>query len=726
MRVRHQCRTRRKLVAGLSRLKPRAVPRIRVLVVVLATIVPLVFAAAIPAAASREARSRVVVTLAGGEGRAGAPAAVRALIGSNSRALGQGLVATTANAGEISALRRLDDVVAVEPDATFRSFAIPNDPCYVTPSGCAGQQAWHVDAMHLPGAWDLGKGAGATIAVIDGGIDEGYADLAGKLAVPEIDEIGAGAPGDPSDHGTSVASLAAAQTNNGVGLPGAGWNATLISYRVLTGTSPGGPYAGSLSAVVAAIMNATDRGADVINLSLGGPDSTALRTAIDYALTRGVIVVAAAGNDGASTRVYPAAYDNVIAVGSIGPTGARSSFSNFGPWVDVYAPGEGIIAPGVRNAGGTERILSLDGTSFSSALVSGVAALLDARTPSLDSAAVSKIFVNSGSGIPGVAAPAVDAEQALRFRVPFGSIDAYQQVPSGALVAGWALDPDTTAPIAVDIYIDGTRIRAGANVDRVDLAGFGMGTGHGFSVVVPTTRGGHTACVWMVNDGRGAVNISLGCRTISVPSADVPFGAFDVLRRAPGGVHVAGWAIDPTTPVPVAIDVRVNGSGLTQTSASDPRPDVGSAYPGFGPTRGFGAGLTVPAAAGLDTVCAWAWDVPIPGTNIQLGCKVLAVSNDPFGSVDLVTRVAGNLRVAGWALDPDVAASTDVHVYIDGVPTVVPANVTRTDIAAAYPDYGGVHGFDRTITVGDGAHQLCIAAANQGAGTSQWLGCRQV
>jgi hypothetical protein len=514
-------------------------------------------------------------------------------------------------------------------------------------------------------------------------------------------------------------------TNNGIGIPGTGWNARVVSYRVLVGTSPSGPYSGSLSAVTAAIEDAISRGVNVINLSLGGPDTTALQTAVNDALSHGVIVVAAAGNDGTAAASYPAAYPGVVAVGALDPTMTRASYSNYGSYVDVYAPGTNIVAPGARSPGGAQRMLVESGTSFSSALVSGVAALLDAQHPELDSAAIATILRNTGTPIAGSTAPAVDAGEALRYSVPVGSLDVAAQTPAGITIAGWTIDPDTTAPIDVDIYVDGARTRVHADAQRSDLASLGYGTAHGFAFNAPASRGAHSVCVWMVNDGARSPSISLGCRSIGILSVTVPFGSFDALTRVPGGVQAAGWAIDPNTTDPVALDAWLNNAALTRTSTGTPRADVAAVYPGYGPTPGFG-GTTIPAAAGSNTVCVWAWDVPMPGVNIQLGCRTIVVSNNPTGAVDAVARVSGGIFIAGWALDPDVAASVDVHVYVDGTPTVLHTGVVRNDVAAVYPAYGALHGFGQVLPASTAPHQVCIAAINQGAGSNVWLTCRQV
>jgi hypothetical protein len=652
---------------------------------------------------------------------------VRSILGADTRSIGRGVVAGRASAAEVQSLRALNSVEAVEPDLTYTSAGVPNDPCYSDASRCGGLLAWQVDAMRLPAAWDLSKGAGATIAIIDGGVDEGYADLAGKLAAPEVDIVGAQAPGDPSDHATAIAALAAGNTDNGIGIPGVGWDAKLLSYRVLTSPSPGQAYSGRLSDIVNAIDQATDAGATVINLSITGPDSDALHTAISYAIGHGVAVVGAAGNEATSVPAYPAGYDGVISVGALDHGENRADFSNFGPSVDVFAPGDAIIAPGARDARGAERLLSVTGTSFSAALVSGAVALLEARTPGLSSAALSSILRASGPMVPAQTAPAVDTEQALRYRGALGFLDLFQVTPGGATMQGWTIDPDTTAPISVDISVDGVVTRIVANADRPDLAGFGLGTRHGFSSSMQLPRGTHTACAWGINDGRGGPNMLLGCRSLYVPSADLPYGSFDQVRRVPGGLRAEGWAIDPSTAAPAALDIWVNGVGPTRALATDARPDVAAVYPGFGPTRGFGSSVTAPAIAGNDAVCVWALDAPAPGINIQLGCRTIFVSNDPFGSLDIVARTPGGVRVVGWTIDPDVASPVDAIISIDGVVVAAsPAQVARPDLLPYFPEWGAGHGFDQTFAAGESPHMICVTARSEGPGNDVSLGCRQI
>ena len=214
--------------------------------------------------------------------------------------------------------------------------------------------------------------AAVTIAIVDSGVDLGHPDLAGKL-VPGTDIVNNdNDPQDDNGHGTHVAGIAAAMTNNLVGVAGVSWGARIMPVKVLDAL--GG---GSTSNVAAGIVWAADHNADVINLSLGCgilscPDPpVTLGNAIEYAYGKGITLVAAAGNLGTSFVYYPARFPHVIAVAATDQLDTHWTLSNFGPEVDVSAPGVQIYS---TYRGNIYRYL--DGTSMSSAFVSGLAAIL--------------------------------------------------------------------------------------------------------------------------------------------------------------------------------------------------------------------------------------------------------------------------------------------------------------------------------------------------------------
>ncbi len=212
--------------------------------------------------------------------------------------------------------------------------------------------------------------------------------------------------------------------------------------------------------------------------------------------------------------------------------------------------------------------------------------------------------------------------------------------------------------------------------------------------------------------------------TIAAPPPTNPFGSLDVAVRVPGGIHVAGWAMDPETSESIPVHVYVGSVG-TALTANLGRADVGAAYPGMGSAHGFDAVLGAPP--GLQNVCAYAINVG-RGTNTLIACRQIAVQSNPFGSLDIVARRPGGEDVAGWVIDPDTTASIDVHVYVDGrIALGVRADASRGDVANAYPGYGAAHGFSFRLDLEAGHHTVCVFGINAVQGdTNPLIGCRDV
>lgn len=334
--------------------------------------------------------------------RPGTPSAVRGLLAQKHgglalerrSALGYDVLALPAG----GSAKALSEALAREPGVLW---AEPNGFCYA--SACVdcpqdrmlrplddalaqtGNQ-WGVFRTGLPWLWRQGGGGAASvkIAIIDSGIDafgSPHPDLAANVLATGFDFVGGDA--DPTDtgpfagHGTHVAGIAAAAADTG-GIAGAGYACKLLIVRVLDCTAAEG-CPGTFDAVAEGIRYAADQGARVINLSLGSRDSSrALRVAVQYAIARGAIVVAAAGNDSAATLSYPAAYPEVIAVGASDSLDLVPAFSNSGPGLDLVAPGTRIWSawpgPSYRRA---------NGTSMAAPLVAGVAAVIASRNPAI-------------------------------------------------------------------------------------------------------------------------------------------------------------------------------------------------------------------------------------------------------------------------------------------------------------------------------------------------------
>lgn len=353
------------------------------------------------------------LTRAGYELRPGAEAA---------GAIGVVVPAETDPARLAAAIAALGLAQAIEPDGPVQAAIVPNDLGYE-------RQVDYLETIRVPDAWDRVTGDGSTvIAIVDSGLDYNHREFRDRIATNEADPLGNGrdddrngciddiagcnfvspqsadpscnythaAPNwrawDDAGHGTVVAGIAAAAGDDGLGIAGVTWNARLLPVKVLDCTA-----VGRISTAAAGIRYAADRGADVINISLGtSSNSPVLRAAVEHAQRSGALIVASAGNvPGVVT--YPGAYPGVIAVGASGADiGAgldytrRAPFSGSGATVDLIAPGLMIAGPlplalcGARGwqceDGAYTRV---SGSSFAAALVTGAAALLRAHEPTL-------------------------------------------------------------------------------------------------------------------------------------------------------------------------------------------------------------------------------------------------------------------------------------------------------------------------------------------------------
>ncbi|MBD2437707.1 S8 family peptidase [Nostoc sp. FACHB-110] len=245
----------------------------------------------------------------------------------------------------------------------------PNDPYY--------SKQWNLHKISAEGAWSQTKGNGITVAVIDTGITQ-VRDLKETKFVQGYDFVNDREQAtDDNGHGTHVAGTVAQATNNQYGVAGIAYEATLMPLKVLN--EYGG---GTVADIAEAIKFAADKGADVINMSLGGGgESQLMKDAVDYAHRKGVVIIAAAGNESANGASYPARYPHVIGVSSFGPDGEKAEYSNYGAGVDISAPGgseAGKILQETIDENGQSTFLGLQGTSMASPHVAGVAALIKA------------------------------------------------------------------------------------------------------------------------------------------------------------------------------------------------------------------------------------------------------------------------------------------------------------------------------------------------------------
>jgi serine protease len=337
----------------------------------------------------------------------------------------------------VAELRADPRVTSATPDRVRRTSQLPDDTH-------VGNQRAHLEAIRVPQAWDTSIGSRyLNVAVLDTGVDLDHPDLARKL-VAGLDVVnGDSVADDDHGHGTAVAGVAAARTDNALGVAGIAWRSTIMPVKVLKNDG-----SGTDSDIVAGIVWAVDNGADVVNLSLGGPGaSPALDAAVDYALERNVVVVAAAGNEGTDEPSYPAASPGAVGVGATGTTGRLASFSNYGDWVDLVAPGVGVWSTVRGGSYGT-----WSGTSFATPLATGAAVLVRAAYPSLDARGVASRLLGTTRDVgaqgrdPNTGRGLLDAAAALgapRGPVATPTLDGLE--PDGTPARATALVPGAGA-----------------------------------------------------------------------------------------------------------------------------------------------------------------------------------------------------------------------------------------------------------------------------------------
>ena len=265
---------------------------------------------------------------------------------------------------DIASLPRSPIVVRAEPErlaAAAQIFEPVSDPL--------SRDQWSLNAIGAPGVWGVipPDSEPVVVAVIDSGVCSAHPDLVGRI-VPGRDFVDF--DDDPEDtvfgHGCAVSGIIAANANNGIGVVGIAPNARIMPLRVLDNQG-----LGTYSTIAQAILYATDHGASIINLSLAGPNESAIVSeAIEYAAERGVTLVAATGNRGEQRVWFPASHPAVIAVGSIDQSLAMSAFSNDGPTRDVLAPGRNILSTSIDGG-----YAPVTGTSFAAPHVAAAVAV---------------------------------------------------------------------------------------------------------------------------------------------------------------------------------------------------------------------------------------------------------------------------------------------------------------------------------------------------------------
>ena len=538
----------------------------------------------------------------------------------------------------------------VEPDYVAVPLAVPNDPNY-------GQE-WHLQTIQAPSAWDVTTGsANVPIAMIDSGVDPTHPDLASKLIPGWSFLTGTTDTHDVLGHGTETAGTAAAIGNNAVGVAGIAWQNPIMPLVVLNSSD----WA-SYSDIANAIMYAADHGVRIVNISIGGTSSSStMQTAVNYAWNKGSVVFAAAGNYSSSTPIYPAGCTNVVAVGATDSNDTLASFSNYGAYVDLTAPGVNIVT--TTSGGGYGGV---SGTSFSSPIAAGVAALVLSRNPSLTAQQLVTLLEQNSDdlGAPGYDQifgwGRVNASRAVVAAgggtAPPPTVTISTPAPSAILRSVVIVQGNATATTAlssIELWVDG------AQISTTTSAAFSFNWD-----TTAATNGPHTLTVIAREpsgvSGQASVNVSVTNYTLTPPTVSISTPAN--VSTVAGLVPVQGSATDSVAVVSIQLVVDATPSATTSSSPF---------------SFNWNSSL---ASNGNHTLTVKASDA---AGNVGQASTTVQVSNQTDTTpptVSITSPVNGQTVFGGTSVS--VAASDDVAVaqvslYIDGV-------LHATDSSAPY------------------------------------------
>ncbi len=483
--------------------------------------------------------------------------------------------------------KKNSDVEYVEYNYILTPEQTPNDAKFASQTYLAPANASK--------AWDINVGSSSvTVAVIDTGVDVNHADLKGRLTSGYNFYGGNTDPSDVYGHGTKVVGIIAASSNNTVGITGMDWGCNVMPLRI--GDDSG---MGTVSRMANALIYASDNGARVVNISMGSPTSSiTMLNAVNYAESRGVVVVAATGNSN-TTVSYPAAYPTVLGVGNVTTTGSRYSSSNYGEGLDVCAVGVSTYTTIMGSSYG-----SGTGTSFSSPQVAALVSLMLSANPGLSPSDVRRIITstakNGGAWNAQTGYGQIDMEAAL---IAAGGSAAPVEpelppeetfVPEEPVVAPEepTAMPDTIPPVisvtgstGIVLHIDSPYTEQGATAfDNTDGDISHMVMAQGFvDVYTPGTYN----VTYTVSDTAG--NTAVAIRTIRVISPTTVFNTptlkFDgSLRKNGSGVHQIVAESDGLVDMMASLDCGSGkNAGMVHVSVTDAngiqimsRDDLGS------------------------------------------------------------------------------------------------------------------------------------------------------
>ena len=466
----------------------------------------------------------------------------------------------------VKTLRRDPAVASASPNYRLKPLALPNDEFL--------DLQWHFTQLRLPTAWDSTTGEpGVIVAVVDTGILAGHPDLAGQLVDgydfirdPEVAADGDGIDPDPEEtanptepepvafHGTHVAGTIAARGNNTIGVAGVAYGSRLMPLRALGATTGTSYDVAQAVRFAAGLPNDSGqlpaRPADIINLSLGGEGFSQLAQDL-YREVReaGILLVASAGNEGTDTPSYPAAYDGVIAVAAVDAQREATTYSNFGPHIDIAAPG-GDTSADLTGDGFPDGILStgrsgedfaytfLQGTSMAAPHVSGILALMKSINPDLSPADIDRLL-QDGELTSELGASGRDD------RFGYGLANASRAVNAALRSTGVAVEEPR------EVTASARTLNFGSILDslQVDIAGSGGAVISGIDSDAPWLRASAEATD---ADGLGRYRVT------------VDRGGLDA------GVYAAQLRVESNAN-PLLIDVIASVAGATQA-------DLGTVY----------------------------------------------------------------------------------------------------------------------------------------------------
>jgi thermitase len=554
-------------------------------------------------------------------------------------------------------------VAYVEPDFMVQAVGDPDDPYF-------GRQ-WGLSKIEAPLAWEVTTGSPSiNVAILDTGVDQDHPELAGKI-VSNINLTTSTTVDDVQGHGTHVAGIAAATTNNGIGVAGLGYGSTIMNVKVL-GDDGWGTYGG----VASGIVWAADNGAEVISMSLGGICySSTLEDAVNYAYSKGVVVVAAAGNNGDDVPFYPAACTNCIAVAATTSVDTLASFSNYGDWVDVGAPGTSIYSTRKDNSYGYGA-----GTSMAAPHVAGLAGLV--FTTVSDTNGDGRLNDEVRSRIEATCDDIGETD------IGHGRINAARAVGDGAPVlpgsiTGSVTDAETGSAIAGATVTDGTRTATADTSGIYEIADVPEGThqvtaseeGYESSSVTVNVVAGDTAVanlslnevalpasitgsVTDAEDGSpiAGATVSDGTRTATTDTsgeytlADAPAGTYEV-AASKEGYHRSSVTVNVVSGDTAIANLSLNEVVLPGsingwvTDAEDGSPIAGA-------TVSDGTRTATTDTMGEYTIA----DVP-EGTH-----EVTASKEGYESSMSTVTVVSGETAVMNFSLNEQLPATSTMWV----------------------------------------------------------------